>query len=55
MAKKERRYRVTIRCLSCGERFLLRGRKDEDGNLTTGFKRCICGNDKQLHIDYTEE
>ncbi|MCV9948013.1 MULTISPECIES: hypothetical protein [Paenibacillus] len=37
------RIKVRIHCKRCGERFVLRGRM-EQGQIQTGFKRCICDN-----------
>ncbi|MBU5672737.1 hypothetical protein [Paenibacillus brevis] len=37
------RVKVKIVCKNCGERFILRGKK-ENGNIETGFKQCICDN-----------
>ncbi len=37
------RIKVRIHCKRCGERFVLRGRI-EQGQIQTGFKRCICDN-----------
>jgi DNA-directed RNA polymerase subunit RPC12/RpoP len=37
------RVKVAIRCKRCGERFVLRGRK-ERGTYHTGFKMCLCNN-----------
>ncbi|HEX7057605.1 MAG TPA: hypothetical protein VF260_10495 [Bacilli bacterium] len=44
-----RRVKVTIRCRRCGERFILRGRKDR-GKLDTGFRRCLCDNESDFDI-----
>lgn len=43
------RVKVTIRCKRCGERFVLRGKKDH-GRLQTGFKQCLCNNDRDFDI-----
>ncbi|PSL50469.1 hypothetical protein B0H94_10380 [Salsuginibacillus halophilus] len=51
----ETRYRVTIRCGQCGEKYILRGRQKADGEYETGFKRCVCGNETDLHIEATPE
>ena len=48
-----KRVKVTIRCNECGEKYILRGRK-EKGKVETGFKRCLCDNDKNFEI-YEEE
>ncbi|MCU6710038.1 hypothetical protein M6D81_15180 [Paenibacillus sp. J5C_2022] len=42
--------KVIIRCNVCGEKFVLRGRK-ERGSFDTGFKQCICSNSEDLHIE----
>ncbi|WP_240377084.1 hypothetical protein [Bacillus piscicola] len=49
------RYRVIIRCPKCGEKYILRGRLDQKGELETGFKQCVCGNESTLHIDISPE
>jgi len=46
------RVKVIIRCNRCGERFILRGRKEKD-RVETGFKRCLCDNEDDFKI--TEE
>ncbi|MGY4690137.1 hypothetical protein [Salibacterium sp. K-3] len=51
----ETRYRVIVRCPSCGEKYVLRGRTNDNGELDTGFKQCICGNVSTLRIDATPE
>ncbi|MNI99583.1 hypothetical protein D3C73_1586980 [compost metagenome] len=43
------RVKVTIRCKKCGERFVLKGRRDK-GKIDTGFKQCICSNDSDFDI-----
>ncbi|MCC2684580.1 MAG: hypothetical protein K0R75_1479 [Paenibacillaceae bacterium] len=43
------RVKVTIRCKRCGERFILRGRR-EKGKINTGFKQCICDNSNDFDI-----
>ncbi|GEK57919.1 hypothetical protein ACFOLK_07855 [Marinococcus halophilus] len=52
---EDRRYRVVIRCPKCGEKYILRGRKNTNGEMETGFRRCVCGNESQLHIDIAPE
>ena len=37
------RIKVVIYCKKCGEKFVLKGRK-EQGRLHTGFQQCVCGN-----------
>jgi len=44
------RVKVSIRCNRCGERFVLRGKK-EKGRIETGFKRCLCDNDQDFQVD----
>ncbi|WP_426453531.1 hypothetical protein ACP26L_14625 [Paenibacillus sp. S-38] len=44
------RVKVTIRCRHCGEKFVLKGRK-EKGRVDTGFKMCICNNISDFHIE----
>ncbi|MFC0214885.1 hypothetical protein ACFFK0_20975 [Paenibacillus chartarius] len=44
------RVKVTIRCKQCGERFILKGRRDK-GRVDTGFKQCICSNDRDFDIN----
>ncbi|MHA7963626.1 hypothetical protein ACX93W_05715 [Paenibacillus sp. CAU 1782] len=44
------RIKVTIRCNVCGEKFVLRGRR-EKGNIETGFRQCICNNSSDLDIE----
>ncbi|WP_203232060.1 hypothetical protein [Paenibacillus pinistramenti] len=44
------RVKVTITCKKCGERFILRARKDQ-GKLETGFKQCICDNSSMFEIE----
>lgn len=47
---RSHRVKVTIFCNVCGERYTLRGKKSQDGKITTGFKRCICNNDNDFRI-----
>jgi len=47
------RVKVTIRCRACGERFILKGRK-EKGRIDTGFKQCICNNEHDFDIETNE-
>ncbi|MCD8500494.1 MAG: hypothetical protein LRY71_00925 [Bacillaceae bacterium] len=47
----KQRYKVTIRCKECGEKFILRGKKAANGSFETGFKRCVCGNEEHLEVD----
>lgn len=50
---RNQRAKVTIRCNICGEKFTLRGRRDQQGGVDTGFKQCLCDNDR--HFEITEE
>ena len=43
------RINVTIRCRRCGEKFTLRGHKD-NGRIETGFKQCLCDNATELDV-----
>lgn len=47
------RTRVIIRCRRCGERFTLRGKK-EKGRVNTGFKQCLCSNDRDFDVHVEE-
>lgn len=49
------RYRIVIRCLQCGEKYILRGRRNKNGEFETGFIRCICGSEDELNIDLTPQ
>ncbi len=44
------RIKVTIRCKQCGEKYVLRGKKDKE-LYDTGFKMCICNNADELEIE----
>lgn len=44
-----RRVKVTIRCNRCGEKYVLRGRK-EKGRVDTGFRQCVCNNASDFEI-----
>ncbi|UVI32366.1 hypothetical protein [Paenibacillus spongiae] len=44
------RVKVAIRCRACGEKFVLRGRR-EKGQIDTGFKQCICNNTLDFEIE----
>lgn len=52
MAMRDR-TKVTIRCNVCGERFTLRGRRNDAGKIDTGFRQCLC--DNKTHFDIVEE
>ncbi|CAH1221378.1 hypothetical protein PAECIP111893_04712 [Paenibacillus plantiphilus] len=43
------RVKVAIRCNICGEKFVLRGRR-EKGKIDTGFKQCLCNNTLDFEI-----
>lgn len=44
------RVKVKIRCQMCGEKFVLRGKKEKD-KIETGFRQCICSNEKDFEIE----
>ncbi|HUC92369.1 MAG TPA: hypothetical protein VMS09_10105 [Paenibacillus sp.] len=44
------RVKVKIRCNICGERFVLRGKKEKD-KIDTGFKMCLCDNREDFEIE----
>lgn len=44
------RVKVKILCKDCGERFVLRGKK-EQGRIETGFKQCLCNNRDHFEIE----
>ena len=44
------RVKIAIRCNRCGEKFILRGKKDK-GRVDTGFKRCLCDNELDFDIE----
>lgn len=44
-----KRVKVVIRCNHCGERFVLRGKK-ERGQINTGFRSCLCNNHSDFEI-----
>ncbi|MDB5053790.1 MAG: hypothetical protein JWM44_1840 [Bacilli bacterium] len=44
------RIKVSIRCKKCGDRFILKGRK-EKGKVDTGFIRCLCNNENEFDIE----
>ncbi|MBY0084436.1 hypothetical protein HP567_015855 [Brevibacillus sp. M2.1A] len=48
---KTDRAKVTIQCNVCGEKFTLRGQREPGGQIETGFKQCLCDNDKHFRID----
>jgi hypothetical protein len=53
MIIESERYKVTIYCLACGERYILRGIREKSGTIETGFKQCICSNAENLYV-YSE-
>jgi formylmethanofuran dehydrogenase subunit E len=44
------RIKVSIRCNKCGERFVLRGKRDK-GKVDTGFRQCICNNEQDFDVE----
>lgn len=44
------RVKVTIRCKYCGEKFILRGKREKN-RIETGFKQCICDNREAFLIE----
>jgi hypothetical protein len=44
------RVKVRITCKACGERFVLRGKKERD-HIETGFKQCLCNNQHDFEIE----
>jgi hypothetical protein len=44
------RYKVRIRCNTCGERFTLVGKKGKTGQIQTGFKQCLCNNEQDFNV-----
>lgn len=47
------RTKVKIRCKHCGERFTLKGRRDK-GKVETGFRRCLCDNERDFDFEYED-
>ena len=47
------RTKVKIRCKQCGERFVLKGKR-EKGKVETGFRMCLCNNDRDFEIEYED-
>jgi formylmethanofuran dehydrogenase subunit E len=45
------RVKIHIRCRKCGEVFILRGIRDMRGHVETGFRRCLCDNDRDFDIE----
>ena len=48
---QDMRVKVHIRCQNCGETFILRGVRDYRGQIDTGFKRCLCDNERHFDIE----
>jgi formylmethanofuran dehydrogenase subunit E len=44
------RIKVSIRCKKCGERFVLRGKR-EKGQVDTGFRQCVCSNEQDFDVE----
>lgn len=44
------RVKVKIRCRLCGEKFVLKGKK-EKGKIETGFRQCICSNEQDFEVE----
>lgn len=44
------RVKVTIRCKHCGEKFVLKGKR-ERGRIDTGFKQCLCDNQSEFDVE----
>ena len=44
------RVKVRIRCNVCGEKFVLRGKREKE-KIDTGFKQCICNNLDDFEIE----
>lgn len=55
LSEHKQRYKVTVRCQECGEKFILRGKQNSEGEYETGFKRCVCGNEESFEIDAVVE
>lgn len=49
-AATSNRVKVSIRCRKCGERFILKGKK-EHGRYSTGFKQCVCDNENDFEVE----
>lgn len=45
------RVKIHIRCRKCGEVFILRGVRDVRGHVETGFRRCLCDNEREFDIE----
>lgn len=45
------RVKVHIRCKNCGETYILRGTRDYQGQIDTGFRRCLCDNEQNFDIE----
>jgi DNA-directed RNA polymerase subunit RPC12/RpoP len=47
------RVKVKIRCRQCGEKFVLKGKR-EKGKIETGFRQCICSNEHDFEVETDE-
>ncbi|MDF2924362.1 MAG: hypothetical protein K0R57_3276 [Paenibacillaceae bacterium] len=47
------RTKVRIYCRQCGERFILKGKR-EKGRVETGFRQCLCSNEHDFEIEYED-
>jgi hypothetical protein len=47
------RVKVRIHCRRCGENYVLKGIRIK-GRVDTGFKRCLCDNERELDIEELE-
>lgn len=48
---RDHRVKVHIRCCHCGESYILRGTRNYKGKIDTGFKRCLCDNERDFDIE----
>ncbi|WP_167577447.1 hypothetical protein [Ammoniphilus sp. YIM 78166] len=48
------RHKVRIRCNLCGEKFTLVGKRAKSGEVETGFKQCLCNNDRDFQVSEIE-
>ena len=54
MKEQTQRVKVTIRCNVCGETFTLRGRREPNGQIETGFRQCLCDNNQHFLIQESD-